>query len=198
MSIPENDLIGIVDFLRRAGDLKETLRSTWTVSGRQESTAEHSWRLGLFCMLIAPHFPELDGERLLKLSIVHDLGEAINGDIPAPDQIDTPDKSGQEEADLKDLLRPLLPQVRQEILSLWEEYEFARTPEARVVKALDKLETMLQQTQGKNPETFDFGFNLSYGTKYTANGDIIRFIRELIDAETESCHLCQKHHKRAR
>ncbi len=144
----DDSMFGLLDFLRRSEALKSTLRTTWSRNGRQESTAEHSWRLCLMAMLISRQYPELDALRILQLCIIHDLGETINGDISAPEQ--TGAKDVQEHEDMEDLLRPLPEDVQDELMSLWEEYEYARTPEARLVKAMDKLETLLQQTQGAN------------------------------------------------
>ena len=71
-----------------------------------------------------------------------------------------------------------------EILELWDEYEAAATPEARLAKALDKLETILQHTQGKNPPEFDLAFNLGYGRQHTAQPELIAQIRAILDRET--------------
>jgi putative hydrolase of HD superfamily len=77
-------LEGIIDFLQSASALKDTLRTGRTASGRQESTADHSWRLCLLVMLLADHLDTVDLVRLLQLCVVHDLAEAITGDVPAP------------------------------------------------------------------------------------------------------------------
>ncbi len=188
-----SSLVEILDFLRRAERLKSTLRSSWARNGRQESTAEHSWRLSLFGMLISRYYPHLDTLRILQLCIVHDLGEAINGDIPAPEQHGS--KTEQERQDMVELIRSLPEDMREELMALWDEYEFARSPEARVVKALDKLETLLQQAQGINPPDFDYAFNLGYGVKYTGLDDVIRELRATIDVETESCLLARKNRR---
>src|SRR6185503_7579065 len=82
----ETELTGLLDFLRSAERLKTVTRSAYTSSGEQESVAEHTWRLALMAMLLAPSFPDVDFARLIKICIVHDLGEAIGGDIPAPEQ----------------------------------------------------------------------------------------------------------------
>ena len=82
--LDEDRLTGILAFLQAAEQLKDTLRSGTTRRGRPESTAEHSWRLTLMVMLFEKELIGLDLTRLLKLSIVHDLGEAISGDVPAP------------------------------------------------------------------------------------------------------------------
>ena len=75
------DLTGIVDFLRAAERLKATPRSGYTSAGRPESVAEHTWRLCLMALVLAPEFPDADFAKLVKICIVHDLGEAIGGDV---------------------------------------------------------------------------------------------------------------------
>ncbi|WP_421902726.1 HD domain-containing protein [Maridesulfovibrio sp.] len=188
----DNSIYNLLDFLRRAEGLKSTLRTTWTRNGRQESTAEHSWRLCLLAMLVSHNYPELDALKILQLCIIHDLGETINGDIPAPEQVGaSKEKEEQERTDMLDLLRPLPAELQQELMGLWEEYEYAKTPEARIVKALDKLETLLQQTQGLNPPDFDYKFNLGYGVKYTRVDEFISGLRDIIDEETEGCVLAR-------
>jgi putative hydrolase of HD superfamily len=189
MTVP--DLTGILDFLRSAEQLKSTLRSCYASTGRQESVAEHSWRLALMAMLLRDEFPELDAGKVLRMCLIHDLGEAIGGDIPAPEQARRREggasagKAEQERRDLVTLLEPL-PTARQlEFTTLWDEYEAAATPEARLVKALDKLETILQHNQGKNPADFDYAFNLDYGRQYTGGHPVIVELRRLLDEETE-------------
>lgn len=71
-----------------------------------------------------------------------------------------------------------------ELLALWDEYDAAATPEAQAVKALDKLETMLQHNQGANPADFDYAFNLGYGRKHTGTTPLFSALRELVDADT--------------
>ncbi len=179
-----SELTGILEFLRSAERLKNTVRSAHTSKGRRESVAEHTWRLCLMALVLKDHFPKVDFERLVKICIIHDLGEAIGGDIPAPLQGSEGAKAGQERADLMKLLDPLPEELRNEITSLWDEYEQASTPEARLAKALDKLETILQHNQGLNPQDFDYEFNLDYGRRYTADDPVIVEIRSILDAET--------------
>ena len=80
---------------------------------------------------------------------------------------------------------PLPESARSEITVLWDEYEAASSPEARVAKALDKLETILQHTQGENPPDFDYRFNLGYGRAFTADHPAIVRLREMLDRETQ-------------
>ena len=175
-----------LDFLRVAERLKDTLRSAYTTSGRTESVAEHTWRLTLLAITFADELPDVDLLKLLKICILHDLGEAVDGDIPAPLQRATADKSEKERNDLLSLVQPLPDGLRSEFVSLWDEYEEGDSPEARVAKALDKLETILQHNQGANPEDFNYEFNLEYGKSHTNKVPIAALIRELLDIETES------------
>jgi putative hydrolase of HD superfamily len=179
-----DQLKGKLAFLREAEKLKDVLRSGHTSSGRAESTAEHSWRLCLMAMAFEEELAGLDLLKVLKLCVVHDLGEAIHGDIPAVSQHAHPDKSERERRDLLTLMAPLADALRGELLALWDEYEAAASAEAKAVKALDKLETMLQHNQGANPEDFDYEFNLGYGRKHTGTAPLFSALRELVDDDT--------------
>ncbi|TPE52287.1 HD domain-containing protein [Amaricoccus solimangrovi] len=159
------------------------MRSGHTSQGRRESTAEHSWRLCLMALTLAPELEGVDVARLIALLIVHDLGEAISGDIPAPEQ--TGDKTAEERRDLLTLLAPLPEASRARILAFWDEYNAMATPEARLAKGLDRLETVLQHSQGDNPPQFDIGFNLGYGRAQTDAHPLIAALRAPVDAETE-------------
>lgn len=179
-----SDLSGRLAFLRAAEALKDTLRSGFTAGGRPESTAEHTWRLLLWVEVLADLVPELDRLKLMRLALVHDLAEAVSGDIPAPNQHPDQDKSALERRDLALLTQALPSQQSQAIRDLWEEYEAAQTPEAVFIKGLDKLETLMQHTQGANPANFDYRFNLDYGRKATDRHPLIARLRQTLDAET--------------
>ncbi len=169
-------------FFRNTEALKDTLRSGHTAGGRPESTAEHSWRLALMALALEEELPGIDHHRLLGLLIIHDLGEAVSGDIPAPEQ--TGNKQAGERRDLQTLLAPLPEPVSARLLALWDEYSAAETPEARLAKGLDRLETVLQHVQGRNPPDFDLGFNLGYGRAHTDSHPLIAALRDPVDAET--------------
>lgn len=194
-------LDGILEFLRATERLKVVTRSAYTSEGDPESVAEHSWRLCLMALVLRDEFPNADLGQLLAMCVVHDLGEAIGGDVPAPEQarrraIDPgATKAAQEREDLLTLLAPLPASVRQTITSLWDEYEAATSPEARAVKALDKLETILQHTQGANPRDFDYRFNLGYGRAFTEAPPAIVRLRAVLDRETE--RLAELHQEKA-
>ena len=194
MTAPDNDVIAsTLAFLRAAEALKNQTRTAWTSTGKRESVAEHTWRLCLMVVALQEQLGPIDVAKLLKLCVVHDLGEAIGGDVSAKvqaqrhaDDPDAPHKSGVEREHLLQLVASLPRTSAGEIVALWDEYEAAATPEARLAKGLDKLETILQHNQGKNPADFDYGFNLDYGREYTSAHPVLAAIRRLLDADTRT------------
>jgi putative hydrolase of HD superfamily len=179
-----DELDGVLAFLRAAERLKTVTRSGWTSTGKAESVAEHTWRLCLMAMVLYGRSEDIDLAKLLKMCLIHDLGEAIGGDVPAPAQVGGSPKAGQERADLLSLVEPLPAAGQREILELWDEYEAASSPEAKLAKGLDKLETILQHTQGRNPDDFDYAFNLAYGQRYTAADPVLAALRTRLDEVT--------------
>jgi 5'-deoxynucleotidase YfbR-like HD superfamily hydrolase len=179
-----DELEGVLTFLRAAERLKTVTRSGWTSAGQPESVAEHTWRLCLMAMLLYGGSAGIDLARLLKMCLIHDLGEAIRGDVPAPAQVAGAGKAEQERGDLLELTGSLPPGMQREILELWDEYEAADSSVARLAKGLDKLETILQHTQGMNPDDFDYAFNLGYGQQYTAADPLLSALRARLDEET--------------
>jgi putative hydrolase of HD superfamily len=180
------DLADRLRFIQSAERMKNVLRSAYTSEGRRESTPEHTWRLCLLAMVLRDHLPQLDFERVLKMCVVHDLGEALHGDVPAVDQAAPGAKAADERKDLLTLMQPLPVHVQAEFLALWDEYEAAATPEAQAVKALDKLETIIQHNQGANPPDFDYAFNLAYGQKHTATHPLFAQLRAMVDVQTQA------------
>jgi putative hydrolases of HD superfamily len=83
-----------------------------------------------------------------------------------------------------ELTHPLPLGMQREILELWDEYEAAESSVARLAKGLDKLETILQHTQGMNPADFDYAFNLEYGLQYTAADPLLSALRARLDEDT--------------
>ena len=179
------DISRVLAFIKKAEGLKNTLRHSFTSNGRQESAAEHSWRLCLFVMACAPWFRNLDCEKLLRLAVIHDLAEALCGDTPAICRENKEIKAARERAALSEICSTLPEELQKEMLSAWEEYESASTEEAKLVKGLDKLETLIQHNQGRNPINFDYKFNLAYGKELTDKNDTLTLFRKNIDEETK-------------
>jgi putative hydrolases of HD superfamily len=102
----ELELTGRIPFIQEAERLKNVLRSAHTSTGRRESTAEHTWRLCLMALTFEDQLGTVDFAKILKLCVVHDLGEAISGDVPATEQESAPNKSERERQDLQQLDTP--------------------------------------------------------------------------------------------
>lgn len=174
-----------IDFIQEVEKLKSVLRTAWTSSGRQESTAEHSWRLALLAVLFISDFSELDGLKILKMCLVHDLGELYDGDISALLLPDEQEKHMKEKMAMERMLSLLPQEVGSDLLAIWNEYNENQTEEAHWVKALDKAETILQHNQGNNPPDFDYKFNLEYGKSYFSANSSLVTLRNLLDLETQ-------------
>ena len=179
-------LDGVIAFLQAAERLKDTLRSGATSGGRRESAAEHSWRLALLALLLDRDLGAVDRLKGLKLCLVHDLGEAISGDTPAVDQRPDDGRATRERADMATLCAPLPADLSADLLALWDEYAAAATPEAKIAKGLDKIETVLQHAIGANDPGFDYAFNLGYGRERTAALPLLRQIRAKADDATRA------------
>lgn len=178
------ELAGALAFLIEAERLKQITRSAWTSDGSRDTVAGHSWRLALMAAVLYADDPEVDLARLLQICLVHDLGEAIRGDVPAPEQSADDGRTAAERADVARLTASLAPGVRVHVASLWEEYVEGSTREARIARGLDKCETILQHTQGQNPPDFDYAFNLTYGRTQTEAHALVSALREALDTRT--------------
>ena len=188
-----NNIDKVIRFIKEIENLKSVTRTAWTKTGRRESTAEHSWRLAMLLMVLSDDFKDLDIDKAIKMSLVHDLGELYDGDISAKLQNDNDNKAYMEEKAMRRMLTTLPDGISEKIYDLWKEYNECCTKEAKLVKAMDKLETIVQHNQGNNPEDFDYEFNLQYGKQYFMDNEILEYMRYIIDEDTkESVKLKEK------
>ena len=188
-----NNIDKVIRFIKEIENLKSVTRTAWTKTGRRESTAEHSWRLAMLLMVLREDFKDLDIDKAIKMSLVHDLGELYDGDISAKLQNDNDNKAEMEEKAMRRMLTILPENLAENIYDLWKEYNECCTKEAKLVKAMDKLETIVQHNQGNNPEDFDYEFNLQYGKQYFMDNEILEYMRYIIDEDTkESVKLKEK------
>ncbi len=176
-------LEGVIEFLQSASALKDTLRTGRTASGRRESTADHSWRLCLLAVLLADDLAGVDIVRLLQLCVVHDLAEAVTGDVPAPCQAAGDGRKEREREALRQLCAPLPEELRQRVQAWCAEYDAGSSAESVMAKGFDKIETMLQHLIGANSPGFDYDFNLTYGRQVTDRHPVLRQMRSSLDAK---------------
>jgi putative hydrolase of HD superfamily len=133
-------------FLQEADRLKSVLRASRLVDGsRQENSAEHSWHVALFAVVLADQAgPDVRIERVVRMLLIHDLVEIDAGDTPIHGTVDH-DAQTAAEARAADRLFGLLPADQAAIYrALWEEFEAAKSPDAVFAKALDRTTTPLQ------------------------------------------------------
>ena len=168
----------LFEILAVAERLKCNTRHSWTSTGRRESVAEHSWRLALMALLVADEFPDVNCGRVVRMCLVHDLGEAFTGDIPAFE------KRRQDETHEAALLArwvETLPEpLRAEWRSLYAEMEALATPEARLYKALDKLEAVIQHNEADIATwlPLEYDLNIAYGADEVAWNGYLRRLKE--------------------
>ncbi|WP_188692817.1 HD domain-containing protein [Pullulanibacillus camelliae] len=181
----------ILEVIHLAERLKKELRHSWLSNGRQESVAEHSWRLALIAVLVEPYLDHpVNLERLLTMSIIHDLVEAIAGDIPA---FDTQQNQGLKEKKTHrelaaiETIRSTLPtELGQALYDSWIEFEEKATYEAKVAQAIDKLEAQLQHNEADITSWLDIEYQMVYRLKNHVSFDsFLQAFEQAIREEAE-------------
>lgn len=127
--------------------LKHLYRQGWLRRGISpeecESVAEHIFAMALLAWWAAEAYdPALDTTKIIRMVLVHELGEIYAGDIIPADEVPPAEKHSLERAAVERVTRAL--PGGDAILALWEEYEQAASPEAVFVKQVDRLEMALQ------------------------------------------------------
>ena len=132
-------------FLLEADRLKSVIRGSRIADGsRRENTAEHSWHLALFALVLREWaVGEVDTWRVVQMLILHDLVEIECGDTPLFDNVGAATQDEREQIAASKLFGLLPPDQEGELRGLWEEFEKAATPDAKFAKALDRLQPIL-------------------------------------------------------
>ncbi|MEK7111325.1 MAG: HD domain-containing protein [Patescibacteria group bacterium] len=177
-------ITGIIDFIKKAEKLKTELRHSWTSDAkRQESVAEHTWSACLLAMTLFDEISiKVQEARTLKMIIIHDLGEAIIGDIPVFEVSKRQNKKFENE---KKAIRKIVTDITDkklasEIVDLWEEFEEKKTPEALLARACDKLDVLLQHLN-TDIKTWDKGDYQKSPYYCESDFNFDSFIRKLKD-----------------
>ena len=175
------ELISFLDIIEK---LKMTVRHNVMRSGRVESVAEHSWRLAVMAMLAAGEEEGLNKDRAIRLALVHDLGEAITGDIPA--FIKTDENRKTEREAIAELCESLPEKESAELKSLFSELDEMNTPEARFMKALDKCEAVLSHNEADISTwlPLEYDLQLTYGQKECSYFPFTRELRRELEADS--------------
>lgn len=134
-----------LDIIHISERLKDTPRHCTTSHGRTESVAEHSWRIALMALLLRNEFPDVDINKVVNMCLIHDLGECFTGDIPTFLKTDAERKT--EDLLLKEWINSMPAEVANDLTALFNEMEAQKTTEAKLYKALDKLEALIQHNE---------------------------------------------------
>lgn len=174
----------LISLMTIAEKLKCNTRHSWTSSGRRESVAEHSWRLTLFSYFIKDKFPDADIHKVMLMCLVHDLGEAITGDIPS--FLKTKENEATEDRAVMELLSSLSAPFKTELTELFEEMNELKTPEARIFKALDKLEAVMQHNEADISTwlPLEYELNITYGDENVSFSEYLTELRAEIKKDT--------------
>lgn len=173
-----------LEILHVAERLKDTPRHCTTTKGRRESVAEHSWRISLMAMLLRHEFPELDIDKVVDMCLIHDLGECFTGDIPA--FIKTDSDRETEDSLLRQWVLSLPQEVSKDLSALYDEMDAQETREAKLYKALDKLEAIIQHNESPI-ETWaehEYELNKTYAFDTAAFSEWLTDLRKEILADT--------------
>jgi len=174
----------LLEILHVCEKLKCNTRHSYTSSGRHESVAEHCWRISTMAMLIEDEFPDADMSKVIRMCLIHDLGEAFTGDIPTFEK--TKVDGVKEEKVLNDWGDTFPEPQRSKWMALYDEMNAVETLEAKIFKALDKMEAIIQHDEADIstwlPLEYDLQF--TYGVENVQFSEYMKELRAEIDRVT--------------
>lgn len=177
----------LLEILHRANQLKIQTRHNWTVENRKESVADHSWRIALMAMLLSneDEFQSLDMNKVIRMCLIHDLGEAFTGDIPTFEKSGSDEK--KEDALFYEWVNSFPEEVRKEWISLLDEMGSLETKEAKTYKALDKLEAVIAHDEADICTWLPLEYDLqrTYGRENVTFSPYLSELKQAIDTMTE-------------
>ena len=169
----------LLELLSVAEKLKCNTRHSDTSSGRRESVAEHSYRIALMAMLLEDEFKDTDINKVIKMCLIHDLGEAFTGDIPT---FDKTDKDVEIEDNAFNRWVESFPEYqKREFQSLLKEMNELKTKEAKLYKALDKTEAVIQHNEADIASwlPLEYDLQLTHGEKEVEFSPYMKSLKEL-------------------
>lgn len=153
---PEEDSSSPVPFFHLLERLKTTKREGWRRFGIQqgESISDHMYRMSIMTMFAPPPLAaKLNIPHCIKMALVHDMAEAVVGDITPLDKVSKPEKARREASVMEHMTKNLMGGVPggtltgEGIMAVFQEYEENSTLEAQYVHDVDKMEMLLQMIE---------------------------------------------------
>ncbi len=174
-----------LSILSVAEKLKCSTRHSDTSTGRRESVAEHSWRLALMAMLLEDEIPDTDINKVIKMCLIHDLGEAFTGDIAAFHK--TAADSEKEEQVYQEWIAGFPEFQKRQFQELLAEMSELKTREARLYKALDKMEAVIQHNEADIASwlPLEYDLQLTYGAEEVAFSPYLQELKACVDEWTK-------------
>ncbi|MBO4562543.1 MAG: HD domain-containing protein [Clostridia bacterium] len=179
------DVNELLSILHLAEKLKDVPRHCYTSGGRRESVAEHSWRISLMAYFVSDEFPEADMSKVVRMCLIHDLGEAFTGDIPVFKKTEADEE--REEELLFSWAGSLPEPYGTEMTALYNEMKERKTLEARIYKAMDSLEAVIQHNESDIAtwEPHEYDLNRDYAWDRVAFSPYLTELRKAIRRETD-------------
>ena len=174
----------LLEALQIAERLKDATRHCYTKNGRHESVAEHSWMMTLMAYFMKDEFPEVDMDKVVRMCIIHDLGECFTGDIPTFDKTAVDEEN--EETLLYSWVRTLPENYANEMIALYEEMAERKTIESKIYKAIDGLEALIQHNISDLSTWIpkEYELNKTYADDKVAFSEYLTELREEIRKDT--------------
>ncbi|EME38309.1 hypothetical protein DOTSEDRAFT_75760 [Dothistroma septosporum NZE10] len=152
---PQTGSSSPLPFLHLLERLKTTKREGWRRFdiSHGESISDHMYRMSIITMLCPPSLSKrLDIARCTRMALVHDMAEALVGDITPVDGVTKSEKSRRETETMEYMTKSLLGRVHggkagEEMMKVWQEYEDSETEESKFVHDVDKMELLLQMVE---------------------------------------------------
>lgn len=174
----------LLDAVMIAERLKDTTRHCYTKKGRHESVAEHSWMMTLMAFFMCDEFPEADMDKVIQMCIIHDLGEAFTGDIPTFEKTQADEE--MEEDRLYQWVDSLPAAYAAKMRALYEEMAKRETLEAKIYKAIDGLEAVIQHNISDISTWIpkEYELNKTYAEDKVAFSEYLKGLRAEIRKDT--------------
>ena len=174
----------LLEALHVAERLKDETRHCTTTKGAPENVASHSWRMALMAYFMTDEFPELDMNKVIKMCLIHDLGECFTGDIPTFRK--TQADEDREASLLSNWVRSLPDPYASDMTALYAEMDALSSQEAKLYKSIDKLEAVIQHNESpiSTWEPHEYELNLTYADGNVAFSPYLTELRQTIREET--------------